>query len=289
MGRMHRVKNLFLSTHPGPSLAVTAVTLVLALTAALPTDRVVIVTLAMLANQFSIGLSNDWLDAARDRRASRTDKPLAAGALSPALVRNVAFACVLVSLGLSAWLGAWVLLAQIIGLASGWAYNLGLKATPISFVPYAIGFGILPVIVTLASATPTLAAPWVVAVAAILGIAAHFANAMPDIADDRAEGILGLPQRVGARASGIITYLVLAIGATLAFVGPGLAASASGGFMAVQWIGLSLNAIIAVVGIVLVFRLSTARPPRRIIFQLIMVAALVNVGMIAVAGTKILA
>ncbi len=292
---MQHVKNLFLSTHPGPSLAVTAVTLVLALTAALPADRVVIVTLAMLANQFSIGLSNDWLDAARDRRASRTDKPLAAGALSPALVRNVAFACVLVSLGLSAWLGAWVLLAQIIGLASGWAYNFGLKATPISFVPYAIGFGILPVIVTLASATPTLAAPWVLAVAAILGIAAHFANAMPDIADDRAEGILGLPQRVGARASGIITYLVLAIGATLAFVGPGLAfgasasASASGGFLAVQWIGLSLNGIIAVIGIVLVCRLSPARPPRRIIFQLIMVAALINVGMITVAGTKILA
>jgi 4-hydroxybenzoate polyprenyltransferase len=112
---------------------------------------------------------------------------------------------------------------------------------------------------------------------------------MPDIADDRAEGILGLPQRVGARASGIITYLVLAIGATIAFVGPGLAASANGGFLAVQWIGLGLNATIAAIGIVLVCRLSPARPPRRIIFQLIMVAALINVGMIAVAGTKILA
>ena len=109
---MRQVTQLFLSTHPGPSLAVTTVTLVLALTAGLPADRVIIVTLAMLANQFSIGLSNDWLDAARDARASRTDKPVAAGLLSPTLVRNVACACVVISLGLSAWLSLGVLLVE---------------------------------------------------------------------------------------------------------------------------------------------------------------------------------
>jgi 4-hydroxybenzoate polyprenyltransferase len=291
MGGLERVRNLFLATHPGPSLAVTTVTLVLALTAGLPFERVILVTLAMLANQFSIGLSNDWLDAARDTRASRVDKPLAAGRLSPTLVRNVAFACVLVSLGLSAWLGLWVLLAQVIGLTAGWAYNLGLKATPISFVPYLVGFGILPVIVTLSSPIPTLAAPWVIAVAAILGVAAHFANAMPDIETDRSEGILGMPQRVGARASGIITYLVLLIGAMIAFAGPQLAPGRGGsvGTSPIQWIGLVLNLVVAAVGIGLVARLSPERPPSRLMFQLIMLAALANVAMIAVAGTSILA
>src|SRR5665647_2691194 len=127
-----RAKYLFLSTHPGPSIAVTTVTLVLALSAGLPAGRVVLVTLAMLANQFSIGLSNDWLDAGRDTRASRTDKPLAVDRLSSVLVRNVAFACVVISLGLSLALGWWVFLAQVIGIASGWAYNLGVKATPLS-------------------------------------------------------------------------------------------------------------------------------------------------------------
>ena len=299
MGRMQNVKNLFLATHPGPSLAVTAVTLVLAVTAELSADRVVIVTLAMLANQFSIGLSNDWLDAARDTRASRRDKPVAAGALRSTLVRNVAFACVLISLGLSAWLGVWVLLAQIIGIASGWAYNLGLKATTLSFVPYAVGFGILPVIVTLASSPPALAAPWVIAVAAILGVAAHFANAMPDIEGDRAEGILGLPQRLGARASGIITYVVLLVGAAIAFVGPGLGASIghSSEPSSLQWMGIGVNVVIALVGVVLVARLSperqttptVGRQPTRLMFQLIMLAALTNVVMIAAAGTSVLA
>ncbi len=311
---MKHVTQLFLATHPGPSLAVTTVTLVLALTAGLPADRVVIVTLAMLANQFSIGLSNDWRDAARDTRASRSDKPLAAGLLSPTLVRNVAFACVVISLGLSAWLGVWVLLAQVIGIASGWIYNLGAKATAFSPVPYVVGFGILPVIVCLASPTgslgataplvavgiiaaPVFAAPWVIAVAAVLGVAAHFANAMPDIEVDLAEGILGLPQRVGARASGIITYIVLLLGATIAFFGPGGAVSLA------QWIGLGVNVVIAAIGILLVTRRSSQKDlqkatglfspepsaPTRLAFQLIMVAALANVVMIAVAGTKILA
>ena len=278
-----RAKYLFLSTHPGPSMAVTTVTLVLALSAGLPAGRVVLVTLAMLANQFSIGLSNDWLDAGRDTRASRADKPLAIGRLSPVLVRNVAFACVVISLGLSLALGWWVFLAQIIGIASGWAYNLGVKASPFSFVPYMVGFGILPVIVTLASPSPALPAPWVVAVAAVLGIAAHFANAMPDIEVDRAEGILGLPQRVGARASGIITYIVLVAGATIAFFGPG------GAITLAQWVGLGVNVVIATVGVWLVARRSPSQSPSRLTFQLIMIAALANVVMIAVAGTRILA
>lgn len=279
MRRKGTVAYLFLATHPGPSLAVTTVTLILALTAGLPAWRVALVTLAMLANQFSIGLSNDWLDAARDARASRTDKPLAAGRLSPSLVRNVAFACVAISLGISAWLGVWVLLAQVIGIASGWIYNVGAKATIFSFVPYFVGFGILPVIVTFSSTAPVLAAPWVIAVAAFLGVAAHFANAMPDIEDDRGEGILGLPQRLGARASGIVTFLVLLSGATIAFFGPG------GEPTLVQWLGLGVNALIAIAGV----WLTVTRPPTRLTFQLIMVAALANVIMIAVAGTKILA
>lgn len=278
-----RAKYLFLSTHPGPSMAVTTVTLVLALSAGLPAGRVVLVTLAMLANQFSIGLSNDWLDAGRDTRASRADKPLAAGRLSPVLVRNAAFACVVISLGLSLVLGWWVFLAQVIGIASGWAYNLGVKASPFSFVPYMVGFGILPAIVTLASPSPALPAPWVVAVAAVLGIAAHFANAMPDIEVDRAEGVLGLPQRVGARASGIITYIVLVAGATIAFFGPG------GAITLAQWVGLGVNVVIATVGVWLVARRSPSQSPSRLTFQLIMIAALANVVMIAVAGTKILA
>ena len=257
----------------------------------------------MLTNQFSIGLSNDWLDAARDARASRADKPLAADRLSPTLVRHVAFACVLISLALSAVLGWWVLLAQAVGIASGWVYNLGAKASPFSFVPYLVGFGILPVIVTLASApaqgvpstsvSPVLPALWVIAVAASLGIAAHFANAMPDIEDDRAEGILGLPQRMGARASGVITFIVLLIGAAIAFTGPGGAISLA------QWIGLALNVVIAIVGVGLVARQLPRRTsrlsspeqsaPTRLAFQLIMVAALANVLMIAAAGTKIVA
>ena len=100
---------------------------------------------------------------------------------------------------------------------------------------------------------------------------------------DRGEGILGLPQRVGARASGIITFIVLACGATIAFFGPG------GVLSVAQWMGLGVNIVIAVLGVWLVAQRSPNQPPTRLAFQLIMVAALANVVMIAVAGTRILA
>ena len=47
-----------------------------------------LVALAVLAGQLSVGWSNDYLDRERDRAAGRTDKPVAAGELSPTLVRD---------------------------------------------------------------------------------------------------------------------------------------------------------------------------------------------------------
>ncbi|MAT16962.1 MAG: 1,4-dihydroxy-2-naphthoate prenyltransferase, partial [Leifsonia sp.] len=41
----------------------------LGVAAGLDAVRVALVGVVMLFNQFSVGLSNDWLDAARDRRA----------------------------------------------------------------------------------------------------------------------------------------------------------------------------------------------------------------------------
>jgi 4-hydroxybenzoate polyprenyltransferase len=39
----------------------------------------------------------------------------------------------------------------------------------------------------------------VTAAAAVIGLGAHFANVLPDLAADRATGVRGLPQRVAAR------------------------------------------------------------------------------------------
>ena len=40
---------------------------------------------------------------------------------------------------------------------------------------------------------------WPITVAAaLIGLGAHFANVLPDLAGDRATGVVGLPQRVAA-------------------------------------------------------------------------------------------
>ncbi|HEY9478393.1 MAG TPA: 1,4-dihydroxy-2-naphthoate prenyltransferase, partial [Microbacteriaceae bacterium] len=59
------------SAHPGPSLVVTAVTVILGWGVGLEPARLALLGLAMLIGQFSVGLSNDWLDAARDAAAGR--------------------------------------------------------------------------------------------------------------------------------------------------------------------------------------------------------------------------
>ena len=47
-------------------------------------------------------------------------------------------------------------------------------------------------------------------------MAAHFANAAPDVAQDRALGVWGLPQRIGARASLAVALALLGgVGALL--------------------------------------------------------------------------
>ena len=76
---MNRVQSLIITSHPGPSLAITALTTLLAAQAAPHGIGPALTAPALLAGQLSIGWSNDACDAARDAAAGRTDKPLARG------------------------------------------------------------------------------------------------------------------------------------------------------------------------------------------------------------------
>src|SRR6202034_516267 len=89
---LNRVQALIITSHPGPSLAITALTTVLAAQAAPHGIGPVLTAPALLAGQLSIGWSNDACDAARDAAAGRTDKPLARGDIGVAAVWTAAFA-----------------------------------------------------------------------------------------------------------------------------------------------------------------------------------------------------
>lgn len=284
----YRIVSLLLSSHPGPGAAVTLVAVVLSIAIGLEPWRIVLLGLAVLCNQWSVGLSNDWIDAERDAAVGRSDKPVARGWIAASAVRNAAFATAVAAMLLTVPLGLPATLAHAAFILSAWAYNLGLKRTPLSVLPYVVSFGLLPMIVTLARPVPALAAGWAIALGALLGIAAHFANVLPDLEDDRATGVRGLPHRMGRRASGIVTYLVLAAASVVALLGPRGMGSGGVGLSGVGWlqlVGFILGLGIAVTGILLVL----TRPPNRLLFQLIIVAALLDVALLATAGERLLA
>ena len=210
------------ASHPGPSIAVTTLTALLAGAAGHDLRSGFLVTAAVAAGQLSIGWSNDLVDAARDREVGRPDKPLARGEVSPRPVRAAVVvavvACVLLSLAIGLRAAAVHLLLVV---ASGWAYNLGLKRVVWSALPYAVAFGSLPAVVTLALSHPRLPPPWMVVAGALLGVGAHLLNALPDLADDARTGVHGLPHHLGARKVRLLAPLVLLGASAVTVIGPG--------------------------------------------------------------------
>ena len=180
------------------------------------------------------------------------------------------------AVALTVTLGAPALAAHLVFLAAGWGYNVGLKGTVVSALPYVVGFGVLPLLVTLSLAVPAIASWWAIGAGASLGVAAHFANALPDLEADRATGVVGLPHLIGARASGIVTFAALAVASGLVVFGPG----APG---VVEWVALGAEAVIVVTGLVLV----ATRPPARPLFRLVILGALVAVAALVLAGAHI--
>ncbi|MFI5828925.1 UbiA family prenyltransferase [Streptomyces sp. NPDC051578] len=214
------VAALAAACHPLPAAAVTLFTAGLAAACGRGAVGSAASAAAVALGQLSVGWSNDRADLRRDRVTGRRDKPLAAGAVAPAAVSAAAIAalalCVPLSLA-SGWLAGAVHLCAV---AAAWAYNLRLKSTLASWLPYALAFGLLPAFVTLGLPGRPWPPLWLAAAAALLGAGAHFANVLPDIADDLATGVTGLPQRLGGRRSAALAALLVLGSAVALVLGP---------------------------------------------------------------------
>ena len=261
---------LFRATHPLPSFSVASFAVLFGIGVGLPLEKIWLVGLAVLTQQFSVGLSNDWLDAGRDKAVERTDKPVALGIVSVARVRTASFVAAVTALALAFALGTAAFLLMFPMLAIGWAYNLGLKANGFSVVPYILGFGILPAFVTLSGQDPALPPLWVMIVAGLFGVAAHFANTLPDLLADKQTGVRALPHILGQRASA----LVIAVTASSASII--LVTQSSKLDPLVSFAGLGLT-----VALSLLASVQALRPnPPKLVFHLLLVASLVNVVML---------
>ncbi|MFE7845677.1 UbiA family prenyltransferase [Microbacterium sp. NPDC057407] len=280
---MRTVRALWGSTHPGPTLVVSVLALTLGIAVGLDAWRIALLTLAVFAGQLSIGISNDALDAARDRAVGRTDKPIARGDVSVRTAWVAASVTLALALGLSAPLGWRMLAAHALFLGSAWSYNAGLKSTPFSVVPFIVSFGLFPSLATLAAPQPTFAPGWAWVAGAALGTAVHLTNVLPDLDDDARTGVRGLPHRLGPRTSALIAALAVLTGAVAVLLG------AAGGYLgAVSPLSWVFFAAVVGVAVATVVR-ALARPPARVLFRFVMLAALLLAAQLVASGSALTA
>jgi 4-hydroxybenzoate polyprenyltransferase len=262
-----KVLALINSSHPIPCLAVASLAGLFAIGSGIAWDRSLLIFFVVLLQQISVGLSNDWLDYKKDVIAGRKDKPAVNGTVKVSELRAGAIAAAVLAQAISFIFGPTAALVMFAMLVAGWAYNLGMKSNWTSFIPYAVGFGLIPIFVGQASTGTFWAEAWIVLAASLLGVSAHFANVLPDIEADSLTGVKSLPHILGQQLSA----LAIAITALLATVIV-VTQSAS---LDPAWATIGLASNVAIVS--LASLLSLRKNPPRAAFLLLILASLVNV------------
>jgi 4-hydroxybenzoate polyprenyltransferase len=195
--------SLVLASHP---LSAAATTLALTVAAALsgrPLRECGLVAATVLVGQTSAGWMHDLADRHRDRETGRQDKPVAMGWLDPGTVAfSIACAALLV-VPLSMSNGTAAGLAHLGAVASAWLYAVWFKRSWLSWLPYLVGFGLLPAFLSYGGwgggshgAPPTYT---MTVLAALLGVGVHVLGALPGLVEDNATGLRHLPLRIALR------------------------------------------------------------------------------------------
>jgi 4-hydroxybenzoate polyprenyltransferase len=204
------------AAHFGPTVIVTTASFLLSLSQYSIIDSLR-VAIAIFAGQLVVGWSNDFIDAPLDIAAQRTKKPIVSKEINPEqLKRSIVFALVAaVLLSLFSPLGLTGTLIHFLGILSATFYNLKLKSTIISPLPYIVSFGALPWAIYLPVGNqPPL---WLFIDFMLIAVAFHFFNVLKDFQWDINQGVLGLPQRLGRNVSLFIS-ISLVVSAVLVLI-----------------------------------------------------------------------
>lgn len=269
--------DLLVAAHGGPSVVVTVVVAGLGIAADVPSARLVLLLVAVLAGQLAIGWVNDVVDAERDRVGGRSDKPVAAGRLSREAVVGAAVVALAVTVVASLLVGAVAGGLHLVAVGAGLAHDVGVKATPASPLPWALAFGLLPAFTVAARGDGAVPTWWAVVAGAGFGVGVHLANALPDLAVDRATGVRGLAQRLGRRWSLALALVVLVGACTVVLVG--------GGATGLALVVPAVVTTLVVAGVVVAARLGADETA----YRLVLVLGLVTIAMLVAQGTTIVA
>jgi 4-hydroxybenzoate polyprenyltransferase len=197
------------AAHFGPTIIVTATTFVLSLTQYSLIDSLR-VAIAIFAGQLVVGWSNDFIDAPLDIAAQRTKKPIVSKEINPEQLKKSILVALVAALLLSLFspLGLTGTLIHFLGILSATFYNLKLKSTILSPLPYIVAFGALPWAIYLPVGNqPPL---WLFIDFILIAVAFHFFNVLKDFQWDINQGVIGLPQRLGRTTSLIISISLVA-------------------------------------------------------------------------------
>jgi 4-hydroxybenzoate polyprenyltransferase len=208
---------LLKASHFGPTVVVVSITYVLARIQFSASDSLFI-AFAILLGQFVVGWSNDLIDFPMDKAAMRVKKPLVAGTISESTLRASIVIALIGALIVSiiSPLGVSGSAIHFLGLLSAAAYNLKLKSTLFSVVPFMFSFGALPwAIYAAAGESPP---SWMVLAFVLISSAFHFLNVIKDMDTDISQNVMGLPQVLGRKKSTIMALLLAGFGAAVVVI-----------------------------------------------------------------------
>jgi len=179
---------------------------------ALPVDALRL-GVAMTSIQIAIGGVNDLVDAPADAIA-KPAKPIPSGLVPARAARLLAMIAVGVAVVLSIPSGWGTVALGLVCLAVGLTYDLALKGTAWSWLPFAVGIPLLPVFAWY-GAVGMLPAPFAVLIptAVAAGAALAIGNAIADLERDEASGVTSIATALGAeRAWRAQVVLLIAVG-----------------------------------------------------------------------------
>ena len=216
---MKSLKAYAVAAHFGPTMLITTISFLLA--ARLWWEGpAYLIAFTVFLGQLLIGWSNDIYDYQDDLKHNRVNKPLVSGQLQIENLRRATFILLPIALlaNLLGPLGLKGGAVYLLGVGCGIAYNFYFKFRITSPLVYFIALAALPASIFYAvDRDPPL---WVLASSSLLGVAFHFANVLKDLSADRDSNIVGLPQRLGKKASLVIIAILLIIVITILLNSP---------------------------------------------------------------------
>lgn len=271
------ILGFFLLSHPIPVLFHIIAVTIFTLLAAWPHfiwSIIVLVIAAHAAMQVSIAMINDFCDRRMDAQG-KPEKPIPRGLILPREALIAGLLMIAIMFVLLIQLPLLALVISLCYLALGQAYNLGLKSTPLSGIVFALAMPLIPLYAFAGVGRTPPIIFWLVPAGFLLGIALNLANSLPDLEEDKAQGIKTLAVVLGVRRSFTACHLLIVLCAAMIGVLTITGIVPANPFIVAPVLILTL---LAVVGMLLFFGPEKPLKTRRTYFYLVTLTCILLAG-----------